>query len=83
MDVSMIQLLLSCLEEAMRYNGDVRLAALSSEAEADLRRAGVGRLFEIYGTTENAVRSFHQRATSMAPLAFENEVFGHDSEYAA
>lgn len=83
MDRSTICMLLSCLEEAMRYNGDVRLASLRPDAEAILRLAGISRLFEVYATTESAIQSFHQRPASMAPLAFENEAFEHDVEYAA
>ena len=81
MDTATIRLLLSCLEEVMRYNGDVRLASLSSDAEATLRSTGISRLFELYPTTEEAVQSFHQRPVSIAPLAFENESV--DNENAA
>jgi anti-anti-sigma factor len=82
MDTSMIQLLLSYLEEVMRYNGDVRLAGLSPQAEWALRFAKVSRLFEIYATTESAVQSFHQRATSIVPFAYDTEVFDSAVEYA-
>ncbi len=84
MDIPMIQLLLSCLEQVMKCNGDVRLASLRPEAEAALRLAGVSRLFEMYSTAENAVQSFHKRPTSIAPLAFETEAFDdRDSGHAA
>ena len=83
MDYPMINLLLSCLEEVMKYNGDVRLASLRPGAESALRLAGVNRLFETYATTEGAVQSFHQRPISLAPLAFGTETFDHVSEHAA
>lgn len=70
-DTNTIQLLLSCLEEVMKCNGDVRLASLSYDAEESLRLSGVGRLFETYPTTEAAVQSFQKRSSSMAPLEIE------------
>ena len=61
MDKNTAHLLLSCLEEAMKRNGDVKLASLSSETTASLHLAGLRRLFEIYPTTTDAVRSFQER----------------------
>ena len=72
-DSSAIGLLLDCLEEVMKYNGDLRLASLCPKAEEALRQAGVTRLFEVYSTTDSAVQSFHQRAASIAPYAYDVE----------
>jgi anti-sigma B factor antagonist len=83
MDRPTISLLLSCLEQAMKCNGDVRLAGLCSEAEAALRNAGVSHLFEMFVTTESAIQSFHRRPNSMAPMTFEAETFDNVSENAA
>jgi anti-anti-sigma factor len=83
MDRAAIGLLLSCLEEAMKCNGDVRLASLGSEAEVALRNAGVNHLFEIYATAESAIQSFHRRPNSIAPMTFEAEAFDRVSENAA
>jgi len=77
---SEINFLLSYLEEAMKHKGDVRLAVLRPHAKAILRNAGVSRLFEIFDTTENAVRSYQVRPSSLAPLFYESEM---DAEYAA
>jgi anti-anti-sigma regulatory factor len=74
-----VHMLLCCLEEALKYNGDVRLASLQPEAEAALRIYGLTRLFEIFTSAEAAVQSFHQRTTSLA-LTLETEA---DSEQAA
>ncbi len=57
-DKPVIHLLLSCLAEAMKRNGDVRLAGLPPGAEAILAHAGAGRIFDIYDTTADAVNSF-------------------------
>ena len=53
-------LLLCCLEEAMKRNGDVKLAALPAGAGAILKLNGVGGLFDVYDTTADAVSSFHK-----------------------
>ncbi len=58
-DKSVIYLLLRCLEEAIKCNGDVKLAAVSPDAKALFDFTGVSRLFEIFDTTAEAVNSFH------------------------
>jgi anti-anti-sigma factor len=64
MDGSAITLLLSCLEEAMKRNGDVKLAGISAEAKAMLELSAADRLFEIYDTAAEAASSFRRRSTS-------------------
>ncbi len=59
-DRSVIHILLCCLEEAIKRNGDVKLAALAPEAKKILQLAGVDRIFEIHQTTNDAVKSFCQ-----------------------
>ena len=83
MNIHTINLLLSCLEEVMKCNGDVRLASLRPAAEEKLRLSGVNRLFEMYATAESAVQSFHQHPTSLALVEFEADAFEHDSGIAA
>jgi anti-anti-sigma regulatory factor len=68
---SSIRLMLSCLEEAMKRNGDVRLAAVAPEAMAVLARTGVDRLFKIFPTCAGAVESFHR--PSAVPAAGADE----------
>jgi anti-sigma B factor antagonist len=63
-DGSVIHLLLHCLEEAMKRNGDVKLAAVPTAAAVVLVSTGVARLFEIFDTTAQAVNSFHQLPAS-------------------
>lgn len=60
--------LLSCLEVALKCNGDVRLAALHPSAEAELRHTGIADLFELFPTVEAAVHSFSQRPYSIAGM---------------
>lgn len=58
-------ILLSCLEEAMKRNGDVRLAAVSPQAKAALKATGADILFRFFETTADAVASFQRRAITM------------------
>ena len=67
MDKPAINLLLSFLEEAMKRNGDVKLAGVPQEAMAALELAGVDRLFEIFATNAEAVSSF-RRLPADGPL---------------
>jgi anti-sigma B factor antagonist len=55
-----IYLLLCCLEEALKHNGDVKLAAMPSEAKAILELAGAARLFERFDTNTEAINSFRR-----------------------
>lgn len=63
MDNYAVHLLLCCLEGAIKRNGDVRLAAVAPNAMLNLELAGLDRLFRIFETTDEAVESFHRRAT--------------------
>jgi anti-sigma B factor antagonist len=63
-----LHLLLCCLEEAIKRNGDVRLAALHPEVHDLLRSAGVASLFQCYDTISEAVESYHPRHVEFAPL---------------
>lgn len=60
MDRATILLLLCCLEEAIKRNGDVKLAAISAEARAMLELSSADRLFEIFDTAAHAASSFRQ-----------------------
>jgi len=53
-----IHMLLCCLEEAMKRDGDVKLAAVTPSARETLELTRVDRLFEIYDTETEAVNSF-------------------------
>jgi anti-sigma B factor antagonist len=59
LDSAGIEILLQCIEGAMKRDGDVKLAAVSPASVAILELMRVDRLFEIYDTTEEATRSFH------------------------
>jgi len=57
-DKPAIHFLLCCLEEAMKRNGDIRLAALQPDLMTEIRALGVDALFQIYDSVEDALESF-------------------------
>jgi anti-sigma B factor antagonist len=58
LDVAGVEVLLRCMREAMRRDGDIKLAALSPAAATVLELTRAERLFEIYNTSTDAVRSY-------------------------
>lgn len=83
MDRHVILLLLCCLEEAMKRNGDVKLAAVPYEARAMLDLTGVSRLFEIYDSTTDAVNSFYKSPLAVPAPAILPRYSQQGSESAA
>ena len=66
-------MMLCSLEEAMKRNGDVRLAAVPREMRAALETCGVARLFRIYETSADAIASFQQPiGYGIAPLCAQD-----------
>jgi anti-sigma B factor antagonist len=60
LDSAGIQVLLHCLEEAMKRNGDVKLAAIPPIMAKVLELTQVDTLFEGFDNIRDAVNSFHQ-----------------------
>ena len=60
MDSAGVETLLRCMEEAMKRDGDVKLAAVAASSAVILELMKVDRFFEVFDTPEEAVRSFHQ-----------------------
>jgi anti-anti-sigma regulatory factor len=73
LDKSGVQLLLCCLEEAMKRNGDLKLAGLPAAVESALESFGALGLFEIHDTTASAVSSFYKLPTAASPSAISRE----------
>ena len=71
LDRRAIHLLLCCLEEAMKRNGDVRLAALQPEAQSVLKTTGLDTIFQVFDTICEAVESFRLPRVSVvsSPLS--------------
>lgn len=66
-DSAGVEALLQCLEEALKRDGDLKLAALSPEAEVILELMRVARVFETYQTSDEAVHSFSAIPVDAAP----------------
>ena len=54
-----VEMLLHCLEEALKRDGDLKLSAVSPESEVILELVRVDRIFEVFPTPDEAVRSFN------------------------
>ncbi len=67
MDSAGIEILLQCMQEAMKRDGDLKLAALSPASAAILELMRVDRLFEVFNTSEEAAQSFHAIASLEEP----------------
>src|SRR5512132_1159718 len=58
LDAAGIDMLLQCMAEVMKRDGDLKLAAVSAEASAILELTRTDRFFEIYDNAADAVKSF-------------------------
>lgn len=58
LDAAGVEMLLRCMSEAHKRDGDLKLAAVSADAAVVLELTRTERLFEIYETSTDAVRSF-------------------------
>jgi anti-anti-sigma factor len=58
LDCAGVEMLLLCMEEAMKRNGDLKLAAVPSGPAVILELTRVDRLFETFETVAEAVESF-------------------------
>ena len=58
MDTAGVEMLLHCVSEAMKRDGDVKLASVSPQAAVILEMTRTSRLFETYESSTDAVRSF-------------------------
>ncbi len=58
LDAAGVDMLLHCMTESMKRDGDLKLAALSDQAAVILELTRTDRLFEIYHSSTDAMRSF-------------------------
>ena len=58
LDSAGVEMLLHCVGEVMKRDGDLKLASLSPEAGVVLELTRTDRLFEIYESSTDAARSF-------------------------
>ena len=57
-DAAGVDVLLKCMRQAMKHDGDLKLASLSPQAAVVLELTRTGRLFEIYENSTAAAKSF-------------------------
>lgn len=69
MDAAGVDMLLRCMAEVMKRDGELKLAAVSPQAEVVLELTRTDRLFEIFVTSGDAVRSFYR----FLPNAMKNQ----------
>jgi anti-anti-sigma factor len=58
LDAAGVEMLLTCVSEVMKRDGDLKLASLSPQAAMVLELTRTGRMFEIYNSSTEAARSF-------------------------
>ena len=63
MDSAGIEILLDCMAETMKRDGDLKLAAVSPASAAIMELMRVDRLFEVFETTDQAAQSFRAAAS--------------------
>jgi anti-sigma B factor antagonist len=73
LDVAGIEMLLECMSRVMRHDGDLKLANVSDQAAIVLELTRTERLFEIYETSSDAVKSF----SSFLPNTMRRYEYGH------
>src|ERR1051326_5690351 len=76
-DIGGVEMLLHCLEETMKADGDLKLAAVSPALRATLQRMQDDRLFEIFDNDKDAIESF----SGAQPGAFEQGEPRHKAAY--
>lgn len=67
MDSAGIETLLYCMQEAMKRDGDLKLAAVSPASATIMELMRVDRLFEVFATADEAARSFQAVVTPEDP----------------
>ena len=73
LDAAGVEMLLYCMSEAHKRDGDLKLASLSPQAAVMLELTRTERLFEIYENPADAARSF----TGFLPNAMRQQLL-HD-----
>jgi anti-sigma B factor antagonist len=71
LDAAGVDMLLQCMAEVMKRDGDLKLAAVSPQAAVVLELTRTDRFFEIYDTWSDAVKSFSR----FVPSAMRHQPF--------
>jgi anti-sigma B factor antagonist len=71
LDAAGVDMLLQCMGEVMKRDGDLKLGGISPEAAVILELTRTDRFFEIYDSTQDAVTSF----TRFLPAAIRQPAY--------
>ena len=77
-DAGGIDVLLQCMREVIKHDGDLKLASVSPQAAVVLELTRTGRLFEIFDNSTQAVKSF----SSFLPNAMKH-YYPHPAHHVA
>ena len=69
MDAAGVDMLLRCMAEIMKRDGELKLAAVSPQAAVVLELTRTDRLFEVFESSGDAVKSFYR----FLPNAMKNQ----------
>jgi anti-sigma B factor antagonist len=69
MDAAGVDMLLRCMAEIMKRDGELKLAAVSPQAAVVLELTRTDRLFEVFENSGDAVKSFYR----FLPNAMKNQ----------
>jgi anti-sigma B factor antagonist len=72
LDVAGVEVLLQCMSQVMKRDGDLKLASLSDHAAIVMELTRTDRLFEIYETSTDAARSFSMFLPNMLRRQHQN-----------
>jgi anti-sigma B factor antagonist len=67
MDSAGIEILLDCMSETMKRDGDLKLARVSPASAAIMELMRVDRLFEVFDSAEEATKSFQAASLPEVP----------------
>jgi len=73
MDGPKIYFLLCCLEEALKRNGDARLAGVPAPAKKMLQAAGADRIFQMFASNGDAIGSYFPHSAKLEEAQGEEE----------
>lgn len=77
LDRPAIRFILYRLEEAMKRNGDIRIAALQPELRATFASLGLDKLFQVFDDVKDAEESYRNPSIALVRRGFA--IIGQDS----
>jgi anti-sigma B factor antagonist len=82
-DSAGVEMLLHCVQEAMKRDGDLRLAAVSAASGTIKELMRLDRLCETFVTTEEAVRSFQDFPSPVPQSVPDSSIYGTTADLKA